>query len=192
MSHSTNVGFSEPPRRYRDSALFEPRPFAIPTSGVGQEPPSISLVRRPAVGSAKASPSRVIPACGQVSENDAQSASKDRCDVLQEQVAGSYDASDSEDLSIQAASRSLTKSSPLSSAAKILARETRCDAIHSARPLGWIPQPHVSFVHVQVGEPSLVSSLPENGAAAGIDLDGADWLVSEDEVRKEPTSYPGE
>jgi hypothetical protein len=35
MSHSTHIGLNEPPSRARFSDDFTPRPFAAPTSGVG-------------------------------------------------------------------------------------------------------------------------------------------------------------
>ena len=66
------------------------------------------------------------------------------------------------------------------------------DAIHSSRVFGWIEQPDVPFPHVQVGEPSVGGSLSEHGATVGVPLNGNDRVVSEDEVRKEPSTSPGE
>ncbi len=76
--------------------------------------------------------------------------------------------------------------SPGSSDANIRARKSCMDAIHSARPFGWIEQPDVSFVHMQTGEPSVSGSLSKHLAAVGIPFDGADGGVSKNEVCEEP------
>jgi hypothetical protein len=55
-------------------------------------------------------------------------------------------------------------------------------AIHSARPRGWVEQPNVPLVHVQAGEPTVGGALSEHGAAVGVPLDGAHGLMSKNEV----------
>src|SRR5690606_41646964 len=68
--------------------------FAV---GVGNNPDAVSLVRGANGASRYAVPFRVIPALGQVSENSSEPQGKVPWDVLQEDVAGSYVANDSED-----------------------------------------------------------------------------------------------
>jgi hypothetical protein len=80
----------------------------------------------------------------------------------------------------------------ISGDANILTREACMDAIHSASPLGWIKQPHVSLVHVQAGEPAVLGSLAQDGAGVGVPLDGADGLMSKNEVCEQTPPGSGE
>jgi hypothetical protein len=59
------------------------------TLGVGHQPEPVTSVRGANGGSGYAIPLRVIPARGQVSENSPESSSKESCDVLHDDVAGS-------------------------------------------------------------------------------------------------------
>jgi len=63
--------------------------------GVGHNPDPISSVRRTNGGSWYAVPFRIKPERGQVSENTLKSPSKQSCDVLHDDVAGSYLANNS-------------------------------------------------------------------------------------------------
>lgn len=134
------------------------------------------------VGSSYASPPAVIPERGQVSEYGSQSVRKDRCDVLQEQESGSYRVSHAQDFAVEPAARICANACTLAGVANVLAREARMDAIHSSRVFGWIEQPNVALMHSQAGEPSFGRSLAEDGAAIGVEFDGSNWNVSEDEV----------
>ena len=73
-----------------------------------------------------------------------------------------------------------------------LAREARCEAIHSAGVTGWIEQPNVFFMHAQVGEPSVGGSLTQDPAAVGIKFNCSDWLVAKDEVGEQSAASTGE
>lgn len=101
--------------------------------------------------------------------------------VFQEDEAGSYHVSDAEDFAIETAALAIDPG-PAAGDADILAREARMDAIHSSRPGGWIEQPDVPLMHVQAGEPAVSGAGSQDGAGVGVPLDGADWLVAEDEV----------
>ena len=66
------------------------------------------------------------------------------------------------------------------------------DAIHSSRIFGWIEQPNVAFVHMQVGEPAVCGSLAQDVAAVSIPLDGHNGSVSEDEISEQSATGSGE
>jgi len=65
-------------------------PLLSPSSavGVGHDPEAVPLVRGANGGSWYAMPLRIIPERGQVSENVAKPSTKQRCDVLHDDVAG--------------------------------------------------------------------------------------------------------
>jgi hypothetical protein len=65
------------------------------------------------------------------------------------------------------------------------------DAIHVSGVIGWIEQPNVSFVHVQVWEPSIGSSFTQDLAGIRFPLDCADWLVSKDEIGEQSATTTG-
>ena len=65
------------------------------TRGVGHNPDPVASVRRTNGGSWYAVPFRIVPERGQVAENSLNSPSKQSCDVLHEDVAGSYLANNS-------------------------------------------------------------------------------------------------
>src|SRR4051812_8917921 len=101
MSHSTHVGFSEPPpsRSIRSTTRgrieFSGTPVMSPVSfqsraiGVGHDPDPVPPVRSANGCSRYAVPFRVIPDRGQVPENSLHSSSKESWDVLHDDVAGS-------------------------------------------------------------------------------------------------------
>jgi hypothetical protein len=64
------------------------------------------------------------------------------------------------------------------------------DAIHSAGVVGWIEQPNISFVHVQVREPSICGSFAQDLAGVGNPLNSDNWRVSKDKVGKQSSSSP--
>jgi hypothetical protein len=66
-----------------------PRLFLL-LSGVGNNPHPVPDVRGSNVASPYATPLRIIPERGQVSENNAKSPSKQSCDVLHDDVSRSY------------------------------------------------------------------------------------------------------
>jgi hypothetical protein len=63
--------------------------------GVGNNPYAVALMRGANGGSRYAMPFRIKPERGQVSENSLKSPSKQRCDVLHDDVAGSKLANNS-------------------------------------------------------------------------------------------------
>lgn len=148
---------------------------------------------RSSIGSSQTDPSRIEPQLGKVSEDDVESRSEinDCCDVLKEQDAGSNCASDADDLGPETASRTFLNASAISGVANVLAREARCDEIHSAGVRGWIEQPDISLVHVQTGEPSLCGSLSEDSAAVLVVFNSNNWGVPEDAVGEQSASSPG-
>lgn len=87
---------------------------------------------RSATGRAEHAPLRIEPACGQVSEYVSKAGMKDAWHVLQEHVAGSYVANDSDDIGPNPAVVSLSLT--LSGKAERLAGETCSEAIHDATP----------------------------------------------------------
>jgi hypothetical protein len=139
------------------------------------------------IGSAEHTPRRIIPQRGQVAENDIEASTNDCWAVLQEHEAGSNDTGHADNFAPQAGSGAVADARAFASAGYILAREARCEAIHSASPRGWIEQPHVSFVHRQVGK-----SLAQDGAAIGVPLDGADGAVSKNEICEKTATGSGE
>lgn len=149
---------------------------------------------RTSIGSSQTDPSRIEPQVGKVSEDDVESRSEinDCCDVLKEQDAGSNCASDADDLGPETASRTFLNASAISGMANVLAREARCDEIHASRVFGWIEQPNVSLVHVQVGEPSLCGSLPKDSAAVLVVFNSDNWGVPEDEVGEQSAAGSSE
>ena len=79
-----------PPCAYR-----ELRFVALSVVGVGHNPYPVAFMRSANGGSRNAVPFRVIPERGQVSEYVAQPSTKQRCDVLHDDVSGSNFANDS-------------------------------------------------------------------------------------------------
>jgi hypothetical protein len=57
--------------------------------GVGNKPEPVAAVRGANGRSGNAVPFRVIPARGKIGEDDIESSSKESCDVLHDDVAGS-------------------------------------------------------------------------------------------------------
>ena len=78
-------------------------PYAIASLalGVGNDPHPVPAVRRTNGGSRYAVPFRVIPDLGKVSENTVKAPSKQSCDVLHDDVAGSYLANETGELAPQ-------------------------------------------------------------------------------------------
>jgi hypothetical protein len=111
MSHSTHEGLrlplsvvcrwiTRPSRAFSETfsqLLAEPSLWS-PLVGVGHDPNPISPVRGTNGASWYAVPFRIVPERGQVSENSSKSPSKQSCDVLHDDVAGSYLANNSGEL----------------------------------------------------------------------------------------------
>ncbi len=143
------------------------------------------------IGTSQHAPPSIVAQRGKVSEDAVESSTNDCWAVLQEREPWLYDSEAAPHLRPQARAFA-GQAGTLPSDADVLAREARCEAIHAARPRGWIEQPNVSLVHVQAGEPAIGGALAQDGAAIGVPLDGADGLVSEDEVRQEATTCSSE
>jgi len=100
-------------------------------SGVGNNPDAVSLVRGANGGRRYAIPLRVIPALGQVPENEAHPSTKQRCHVLQHCVAGSNHANGSHQLPVQSRTGS-GQTGASASIGEILAGEAADDDISLA------------------------------------------------------------
>jgi hypothetical protein len=98
-------------------------------SGVGNNPDTLPEVRRADVGGCNATPDRIIPAFGQVSENDSHSPSKQSCDVLHDDEAGSKLANESSVFEPQARAFPVETAS-LPGEADVLAREAPADGVN--------------------------------------------------------------
>lgn len=106
-------------------------------TGVGNNPDAFPMVGRPELGSSNASPLRIIPQLGQIPENSAKPsawsftwASKQVCDVLQDEELRLYLASKTGDFRPKAGPGSVRNASALSCNADILAREASADDIN--------------------------------------------------------------
>jgi hypothetical protein len=75
-------------------------------------------------------PLSVIPDLGKVAENGCHSSSKDRCDVLHDDVAGSKFANDPSEL-IPKTGPFSCKPGPFSCEANVLAREAAADDVNA-------------------------------------------------------------
>jgi hypothetical protein len=137
---------------------------------------------RPNSGSGKTRPLRIKPERGKITEHGSESEGNKAPDVFQEDRSRSNDATDADDFVPHVAASRIVNSCPTTGERIRLARETRCDAIHSAGVFGWIEQPNIDLEHAQAGEPSLCGSLSENLAAVSIPLNSGNWRVSEDEI----------
>jgi hypothetical protein len=87
-------------------------------------------------------PLRVIPERGKVAENGSHSPSKQRCDVLHDDVSGSYFANDPSELVPKTGPLSC-ESSSFSCNADVLAGEAAADEIDGPISLGCWESPHV-------------------------------------------------
>jgi hypothetical protein len=87
-------------------------------------------------------PLRVIPERGKVAENGSHSPSKQRCDVLHDDVSGSYFANDPSELVPKTGPLSC-ESSSFSCNADVLAGEAAADEIDGPISLGCRESPHV-------------------------------------------------
>ena len=65
------------------------------------------------------------------------------------------------------------------------------DAIHAPGVFGWIEQPDVDFVHVQVVEPSVIGARSQHSAAMPVVFDGSNGVVSKDEVGEQSDAGSG-
>ena len=108
----------------------EPRFSASFFRGVGNNPDAISDVRGTNGGSWYAVPFCIKPERGQVSKNSVKPPSKQSCDVLHDDVAGSKFANDSGVILPEAAAFALN-SDAVAGAADVLAGEAAADDINS-------------------------------------------------------------
>lgn len=106
-------------RNCEGGAVIFPASFTV---GVGNKPPTVSLVGRAKVASWYAVPLRIIPDLGQRPENVSQPSTKQLCDVFQSDVDGSNFANQSDDVVEQSASVPTKARSPASNA-EVLAGE---------------------------------------------------------------------
>jgi hypothetical protein len=67
----------------------------IDARGVGQEPESFPLMRRPNLGRAEQTPLRIVPEVGKITEDKRETCPNKSGDVFQENVSGSHVTYDS-------------------------------------------------------------------------------------------------
>jgi hypothetical protein len=112
------------------SVLRLPLAFASPAVGVGNNPDSVASVRGTNGESRYAVPLRIKPDLGKVSEYLVQPSSKQRCDVLHDDVAGSNLANNSGVLGPETRASALN-SCALACDGDILAGESAADEVNT-------------------------------------------------------------
>ena len=103
ISHSPHSGFGFPPANVgglgnlpSENFKLGFKPFMLQHVGVvSQHPYSLAVMRGTILSSPQNSPSCIKPHFGQVSENSLKAPSKQSCDVLHDDVTGSYFANNS-------------------------------------------------------------------------------------------------
>lgn len=105
-----------------------PLAFASPAVGVGNNPESITDVRRANGGSGYARPFEVIPARGQITGDSIESSNKERCDVFHDDESGSKVANESRIFSPQSAPLA-GQTGPATGDADVLAGEAADDDV---------------------------------------------------------------
>ncbi len=114
--------------------LFGPLRFHSCVVGVGNAPPTVPPVAGTHSRCRYARPFRVVPCLGQRSKNVVHSSVSDRCDVLQDDVARSHQANDSEQFVEQARSAA-SQAGAISGLADVLARESTANNVSCSG--GW-------------------------------------------------------
>ena len=79
-------------------------------------------------------PFRIVPEPGQAPENDVESSNSDRCDILQEDVFGSYTANDPLEFEPQAAAVAFLDAFAFAGVTDVLAREAARNQADMASP----------------------------------------------------------
>ena len=110
--------------------------------GVGHQPESVSLVRRPDIGSSQHCPPAVIPERGQVTEHASESPSKESWAVFHERESGSNLANDPGHFSPQAGALPVD-SGALAGNADVLAREAARNHVNKSAPRPSVKGPNV-------------------------------------------------
>jgi hypothetical protein len=100
---SREVGVGHRFRKFRGERPAErsATAFVLLASGVGNNPDAVPSVRGTNGARRYAMPFRVMPDLGQVSENSAQPSTKQRCHVLHDRVARSYQANGSYEMPVE-------------------------------------------------------------------------------------------
>lgn len=196
ISHSTHCGFSFPPALAESVGVFLVCSAGYPPSrelcavGVGQSEPSIAVMRCPDIGCSYTQPSTVIPHDGQVFDNLVKAVAFNCGDIFQEDVAGSNDASNSQDFTVKPRACSFPNTCLFSSSANVLAREPRMNAIHSFGVVGWVKISNISFPDNQLGKPSFSGSFSEDLTRVGFPFDCNHWGMSKNEIGEESSTGP--
>jgi hypothetical protein len=102
--------------------------------GVGQDENPFAPVRSATIGRSKHTPFRIVPAFGQLPENDVESSNKESADVFHEDDCRSYLANDASELEPEAGSVALNDSFASAGNADVLAGKSANDAIHASTP----------------------------------------------------------
>lgn len=159
--------------------------------GVGsKDPQSLSQVRGAAVGRREHAPFRIEPEVGQRPENSVEPSNKEPWDVLHEDEARSHFANDTKHLEPEAAAGAV-ESGALPGDGDVLAWKPTGDDVDTSTPGGPVEGSDVvmdwELRQAAVGLPRL-----QDAAAVGVNLDGADAPVPEQEAAEDPAADTSE
>jgi hypothetical protein len=149
--------------------------------GVGQfchDPDSVPLVWSAGIVCAEHSPARIIPHCGQVSENSSKPARSEHWGVFHEDVARSHLANDSHHVVPHSASLSVN-SGAFSGCADVLAGKPSRYHVNTSAPRSAVKGANV-IPNRERRENAFILSGDKNACGVGFPLDGANCAPSEE------------
>ena len=161
------------------------------------DPDSLALVSRSNVASGQHVPESIIPARGQVPENESQSPGNKHGGVFHEDEAGSHFAKYSCELAPQAASFAVLDARSLACARNVLAREAAADSqlgavfAHPGEGVGALGVVGAEGSHV-VPDGESGEAAGEDAAGVGLDLDGDPGLDAGEQVGEDSPAGAGE
>jgi hypothetical protein len=164
-----------------------------PTRGVGKrvdKPESVSLVRRPDIGSSQHCPPTVIPERGQIGEDSVESPNKDRWAVFHEDVAGSNVAHDAREMAPEAGPRALD-ARPAPCDADVLAGKAARNHVNTAAPRSSVEGANV-IPNREGREKAVILSGDKNACGVGLAFDGADGAPPEELSPKDSATSASE
>lgn len=154
--------------------------------GVGQNPDAFPVVGRAAVVCSQHCPSSIIPERGKVTEDGGKSSMNKHWAVLHEDVARSYFTDNSRHFGPEAGSGA-GDSCAFACGGDVLAGESSGDDVDEAAPGSSVEGANVRE-YWEPGKAPVFLPLRQDLLAIDIVLDGADGLVSEEQVGKYPSA----
>jgi len=147
-------------------------------------------VRRSGIDRSQHRPFRIVPERGQVSENNSKSPRSKHWGVLHEHVSGFHLANDPGEFGPKAAAGSCDSGSP-TGGRNVLAGETSGDDVDATSP--WVPVecPHV-VEYGEFGQDSIGLAGAEDSLTIGVDLDGSNATMAEQDSAEDSPSRSGE